>query len=126
MSGETRRIFLAIGLDIVAVALIGVLVSIGFLPSRLLPVASFCLFWANYLFFRSMALPTGNRDRKFPVSNWKFLALMSTAGVYFAGALWGIILYVNDHELYALLGTGFSTCVGLLCVRAAHKRLLTP
>jgi hypothetical protein len=126
LSAEKKKILGAVGVDTVVVALIAWLVVNGFTSLRVVPIVSFCLFWANFVFLRILTRSREIRNSNETDDNWKFLALMTVAGVYFAGAVWGIILFVNEHELYGLLGTVFSTCFGAFCMRKAQKQLVVP
>jgi hypothetical protein len=120
---QTKLILGAIGADVVAVVLIGLLTMHSFVPSRLLPIISFCLFWANFVYFRLLTFLKRGNEGSHSFVTWKYIACMATAGIYFAGAIWAIILSVQDHEFYGLLGTAFSACVGIFCLRMAQRQL---
>jgi hypothetical protein len=68
---------------------------------------------------------TGGNEGSHLMASWKFWATLATAGVYFAGALWGIILFAREREWYEIFGAAFAAGFGAFLL-AISRRLQRP
>lgn len=121
MRSRIGKILIAVAVDVVAVSITVFLALRGVLSLQSLPLVSFCLFWGNYVFLLATTTSGHPKEGSGPQGPWKLLAVVGVAGVYFAGALWGIILYVSEREWYELLAAAFAVGVGTFCLAMARR-----
>ena len=104
---------IAIAITTVLVSIVAVLAVNQFVTARSLPIIGFCLFWANYVFLRMAKL---RRENEQTPARWKFAGVLATAGIYFAGALWGIMLFASEREWYEIAGAAVAIVIGGFCL----------
>lgn len=121
MNLRAKAVITAVGVSSAAIILVCSLVIGGYLSNKLLPVLAFCLFWSNYVFFRATAQNAVTPNDPRPRILWKFCAALGTAGIYFAGALWALISFLNEREWYEIVGTFFSAGIGIFMLGVSKK-----
>jgi len=107
----------AVAITVVADSLIigsaAVLVVGGLFSTAVLAALGFLLFWANQMFFQARSHPTG--------TSWKSLALEATAGIYFSGAVWGVVTLARDRNWNQLFGPIIAGAIGALCLSRGRR-----
>jgi hypothetical protein len=115
-----RLILMMVGVNTLAVMCVSVLAIHQVLSANTLPVIAFGLFWANYILFRINHLRVRDKHDHLQVW-WKASGLLATAGVYFAGALWGITIFFREGGWIDLFGAMFAVAIGLFCIVKAGQ-----
>ena len=113
MAGETKTVLIAVAISAVVLSIVAILAVNKLVTVRLLPIIGFCLFWANYVFLRMAKL---RRENEQAPARWKFAGVLATAGIYFAGALWGIMLFAREREWYGIAGAAVAIVIGGFCL----------
>jgi hypothetical protein len=121
MALKTKTIMVVVAISSFAVILIAILAIEGYLSGRLLPIVGFCLLWSNYVFFRATLQNSGTIEDSHSTISWRFCAALGSAGIYFAGALWGLILFLTERQWYMIIGTVFSTAIGVFVLNVSRR-----
>jgi hypothetical protein len=108
-----KTILIAVAADSLVISFAAMLVVNGVLSTALLAALGFFLFWANYMFVQARSRPVG--------TSWKSLSLEGTAGIYFSGALWGLVSLARDREWNQIFGPVIALAIGTFCLSRSRR-----